>query len=198
MTNSVVVVKTVEIARVSLQAAMLEVIIQKKMPQSLIGLSQQQAIAFLNFMEDSFMKKRTILGTMVMMVVLVQMAFAGGKEDLQKYFNDTASKVKATEAPAQKREILSNSLQTMSKALDKVQNMPMVSAEDRSEIARFKAALQEKQDELAGSNGFERVPDAQLNAFSDYVVQDMEQASRTITLSLVSVLLIVIIIILLV
>jgi hypothetical protein len=47
-----------------------------------------------------------------------------------------------------------------------------------------------------GSNGYDRVADAQLNAFSDYVVQDMEQAERQITISLVSALLIVIILIL--
>ncbi|MCB0287262.1 MAG: hypothetical protein KDE57_11445, partial [Calditrichaeota bacterium] len=61
-----------------------------------------------------------------------------------------------------------------------------------------KATLQDKQDELMGNNGYERVSDAQLNAFSDYVVQDMEQADKTISISLVSALLIVIIIILLV
>ena len=76
---------------------------------------------------------------------------------------------------------------------------PLISQEDRAGIDRFKATLQEKQDELAGLKGFERVPDAQLNAFSDYVVQDMEQAAdRTITISLVTALLIVILIILLV
>lgn len=132
-----------------------------------------------------------------MMFVLVQAGLAGGKDDIQKYFNDTASKVKATTDPAQKRAILTKSLQTMSKALDKVQSSPLISKEDRASIDRLKAALQEKQDELAGSNGYERVADAQLNAFSDYVVQDMEQATRTVTISLVAALLIVIIIILL-
>ena len=86
----------------------------------------------------------------------------------------------------------------MSKALDKVQKSPLISKEDRAGIDQFKATLKENQDELAGSNGFERVPDAQLNAFSDYVVQNMEQADKTITISLVTALLIVIIIILLV
>jgi hypothetical protein len=129
---------------------------------------------------------------------LIQAGFAGGKDDIQKYFNDTASKVKATTNPAEKRAILDKSLQTMSKALDKVQKSPLISKEDREGIDQFKATLKENQDELAGSNGFERVPDAQLNAFSDYVVQNMEQADKTITISLVTALLIVIIIILLV
>jgi hypothetical protein len=144
------------------------------------------------------MLARTVFGVVVMMFVLIQAGFAGGKDDIQKYFNDTASKVKATTDPAEKRAILDKSLQIMSKALDKVQKSPLISKEDREGIKKFKATLKENQDELAGSNGFERVPDAQLNAFSDYVVQNMEQADKTITISLVTALLIVIIIILLV
>ncbi|OGB60047.1 MAG: hypothetical protein A2Y94_14220 [Caldithrix sp. RBG_13_44_9] len=144
------------------------------------------------------MLTRTVFGVIVMMFVLVQAANAGGNDGIQKYFNDTASKVKATADPAEKRAILDKSLQTMSKALDKVQSSPLISKEDRAGIDQFKAALQENQDELRGSNGYQRVPDAQLNAFSDYVVQNMEQADRSITISLVAALLIVIIIILLV
>ena len=75
-----------------------------------------------------------------------------------------------------------------------VRSSPLVSKADRAGLDRLKAALQEKQDELAGTNGYARVADDQLNAFSDYVVQDMEQADRTITISVVTALLIVIII----
>jgi len=128
-----------------------------------------------------------------MMFILVQ---AGNAGDIQKYFNDTACKVKATTDPVQKRAILDKSLQTMSKALDRVENSGLISQEDRAGIDRFKATLQEKQDELTGSDGYDRVADAQLNAFADYVVQDMEQAAQTITISLVTLLLIIIILIL--
>jgi hypothetical protein len=144
------------------------------------------------------MKAKIILGIIFTMFVLVQAGNAGEKNTIQKYFNDTASKVKATDDPVQKREILTNSLQTMAKALDKVESLGLISQDDRGGIDNFKAALQEKQDELIGANGFDRVPDAQLNAFSDYVVQDMEQADKQITISLVTALLIVIIIILVV
>jgi hypothetical protein len=142
------------------------------------------------------MKARIVLLVLVMMFVLVQAGIAGGKDDIQKYFNDTASKVKATEDPVQKREILNKSLQTMSQALDRVESSGLVSQDNRAGIDRFKTTLQEKQDELTGSNGFDRVADAQLNAFSDYVVQDMEQAAQSVTISLVAVLLIIIILIL--
>jgi len=144
------------------------------------------------------MKARMILGLFVIMFVLVQAGNAGAKGDIQKYFNDTACKVKATDDPAQKRALLNTSLQTMSEALDRVESSGLISQNDRAGIDRFKSTLQAKQDELTGRNGYERVGDAQLNAFSDYVVQDMEQAAEYITISVVTALLILIILILLV
>ncbi|MGA9349760.1 MAG: hypothetical protein WBW48_13280 [Anaerolineae bacterium] len=144
------------------------------------------------------MLARTVFGVVIMMFVLVQAGNAVGADDIQKYFNDTARKVKVTEDPAQKREILNKSFEKMSKALDKVQSSPLISKDDRVGIALLKSTLQEKQDELAGLNGYECVSDVQLNAFSDYVMQDMEQASQTVTISLVALLLIIIIVILLV
>lgn len=133
-----------------------------------------------------------------MMFVLALPANAGGKGELQKYFSDAANKVKATDNPSEKRKILNESFQTMSKALDMVQDSPLISKDDGVRIDCFKATLQEKQDELAGSNGYVRVSDEQLNAFSDYVVQDMEQADQIITISLVTLLLIIILIVLIV
>ena len=144
------------------------------------------------------MLARTVFGVIIIMFVLVQAANAVGTDDIQKYFNNTAGKVKAANDPVQKREILNKSLQTMSKALDRVQGSPLISKDDRAGIALLKSTLQEKQDELAGLNGYERVSDVQLNAFSDYVVQDMEQATQTVTISLVALLLIIIIVILVV
>jgi len=141
------------------------------------------------------MKTRIFVGFIVMMFVFVAPLSANGKGDIQKYFNDTANKVKATENAAEKREILNDSFQNLSKALDKVENMGLVSNENRDVFDQFKNNLQEKQDELAGNNGYERIPDSQLNNFSNYVVQDMEQA---LSISLVALLLIIILVILLI
>ena len=141
---------------------------------------------------------RKVFGFIIMMFVLVQAVNAQERDGIQKYFNDTASNVKATADPVEKREILNKSLQTMTKALDKVQRLQVISKEDQAGVDRFRATLQENQDELNGRNGYERVSDVQLNAFSMYVVQNMEQADTTITIGLVTALLIVIIIILLV
>ena len=133
-----------------------------------------------------------------MVCVLALAANAGGRGELQKYLSDAAIKVKATADPVEKRNILNQSFQTMSAALDMAQKSELISKNDGVGIDRFRAALQEKQDELAGSNGFVRVPDAQLNAFSNYVVQDMEQADQFITISVVTLLLIIILVVLLV
>lgn len=136
-------------------------------------------------------------GSIVMMCVLALTAHAGGRTELQKYFSDTALEVKATDDPSGKRNILSKSFQDMSRALDMMQSSPAISKDEDLGIDRFKATLQEKQDELAGDNGYARVPDEQLDAFSEYVVQDMEQAGAVITISLVTLLLIAILIVLL-
>jgi len=149
-------------------------------------------------MKGSIMKLQITLGTIAMIFIMAFPAVAGGTGELQKYFSDAAAKVKATNNPIEKREILNNSFINMSKALNTVQNLPFISENDRAGINNLKTKLQEKQDELSGSNGFVRVSDGQLNTFSDYVVQSSEQAFEVITISLVALLLIILIVILIV
>ena len=143
------------------------------------------------------MTARRVLGSIVILSVLTLPVLAGGKGDLQKYFSDAATRAKATANPAEKRQILDESFNTMFKAMDIAQSLPFISREDSLGIARFKATLQEKQDELAGRNGYVRVADTQLNAFSNYVVQGMEQADEVITISLVTLVIIILLVLLL-
>jgi hypothetical protein len=131
-----------------------------------------------------------------MAMVIAFASVAQGQENISKYFSDTAIKVKATADPIQKREILNSSFENMIKALNAVEGSPLISKDDKIGIARIRSIIKDKQDELAGLNGFERVPDDQLNAYSNFVVQDMEQATETVKISLVALLLIIIIIIL--
>jgi hypothetical protein len=144
------------------------------------------------------MKARRALGSIVIMSVLALPAFAGGKGEIQKYFSDAASRAKATANPVEKRQILDESFNTMFTALDIAQTLPFISKNDSLGIVRFRATLQEKQDELAGRNGYVRVSDQQLNAFSSYVVQDIEQADEVITISLLTLVLIILLVVLLV
>jgi len=136
-----------------------------------------------------------------LLVVLGVLGWAGtamSQDKVHNYLNDTSLKVKAATSPEQKREILTHSLSEMTRAIDTVKGAPLATDQDRANLDRLQVTLQEKSDELVGANGFDRVPDDQLNAFSTYVVQDMEQAVKTITVSLVVALLIIIIIILIV
>jgi len=134
----------------------------------------------------------------ILMGVLTLPAYADGKGAIQKYFSDVATRVKAADSPSEKRDILNGSLQTMSTALDMLGTSASISPDDAAGIDHVKALIQEKRDELAGNNGYARVPDGQLNNFADYVVQDMEQADQLITISIITLLLIIILIVLLV
>ena len=144
------------------------------------------------------MKARAAFGSIVMLCVLALTAHAGGKGDLQKYFSDAATRVKATDNPSEKRVILNESFQTMTQALDMVGSSSLISNDERAGLDRLQATLKDKQDELTGSNGYARVSDQQLNAFSTYVVQDMEQADTIVTVSLVTLILLAILLVLIV
>ena len=144
------------------------------------------------------MTVRRAFGSIAMVCALALPLFAGGKGEIQDYFSDAARKVKATANPAEKRQILTGSIQNMSTVLGIVQRMPLISKDDMAGINQLQSAFQEKQDELAGNNGYARVPDEKLNAFSDYIVQDMEQANQVITISLITLLLIIILIVLII
>jgi uncharacterized membrane protein len=139
---------------------------------------------------------RTLLGTLVILFAMGPALLAHDGGDISTHFNNTARAVKAENDPVQKRAILSHSLETMTSALEKIEHSGLFSDKDRVGSKHLKSSLQEKQDELNGTNSFERVPDAQLNNFSDYVVQDMQQADRYITISAVTLLLIIILLVL--
>jgi len=148
------------------------------------------------------MTARRAYGVLAMIGMLMGLltfpAHADGTGAIQRYFSDVANRVKAADGPSDKRDILDGSLHTMSTALDMLGTSATMSPEDAAGIDRVRALIQEKRDELAGRNGYVRVPDGQLNNFADYVVQDMEQADQLITISLITLLLIIILVILLV
>jgi hypothetical protein len=130
-------------------------------------------------------------------LTLAHIGQADANENIQRYFNEIASEVKAIDNPNIKREILNNSFETVTNTLTRVSSAPFISDTDRSGIENLKAVIQQYQDELAGENGLERVSDGQLDDFSEYVVQNLEQATRYITLSVGTAILIGILLLLL-
>jgi hypothetical protein len=128
-------------------------------------------------------------------VVLAGTGVAHAQDAILDRLNDAAVEVKATSDPVQKRAILAKNIDGVIGALNTVRGAPMLSEQDAASVDQVQAVLQERSDELAGRNGFSRVPDDRLDAFSSYVVQDLEQA-HNITISVVTLLLIIIILIL--
>lgn len=116
--------------------------------------------------------------------------------ELKDYFNKINQKVKQTRDPVQKREILNNSFDELLKAFNAAKQMPL-SEKDIAGINYFKQKIQDKQNELNGLNGYEKVSDASLNQFANYTMQQFEQSAEYITISVVTLLLIIILVALL-
>jgi hypothetical protein len=117
------------------------------------------------------------------------------QDRLKRHVRDVVQTVKAAPTAARKRAILDEKLRGMIEALDRAEQMTAL-PQDRAGIDALRGRLQEKLDELHGRNGYEAVPASELDAFADYLQQDIEQAD-TITISLTTALLILILVILL-
>jgi hypothetical protein len=115
----------------------------------------------------------------------------------KNHLNSIVQKVGQADDAVTKREILNSSLTNLTNAVEKVEKMNSVSSEDKVALAKFKDGIKSKKDELNGLNDFNRVKDGQLNNFATYVLQDFEQADKTVTFSVTTLLLIIIILILL-
>ncbi len=137
-----------------------------------------------------------ILAIIFGLVTAPALADVNPREKLKQHVRDIVKRVKAAPTAAKKRSILDEKLRNMVKALNRAEEMGALSPQDQSAIDALRTQLREKIDELNGLNGYEAVPDRQLDSFADYVQQDFEQADRVVTISLTSALLIILLIIL--
>ena len=146
------------------------------------------------------MKKLTISFLLLLFsvtVIPVRAQTTDAHDRLKKHINQMVENVQQAETVTEKRDILNQSFDDLMTTFDKVHEMDLVSNSDKEAIADFRNTIQEKKDELNGTNGYDKVPDSQLDEFADYVQQDIEQADRVITISLTTALLIIIILLLL-
>jgi hypothetical protein len=111
---------------------------------------------------------------------------------LKEYLNGTANEVYNTEDPVEKREILDNMFHDLLRAFDVAEDWPLFSKDEKGTIGEFKNKVMDKHNELNGYEGYEKVADKDLNAFSTYTVQDFEQAAEYVTISIVALILIII------
>ncbi len=118
-------------------------------------------------------------------------------DKLKAEINNMVESVDEAKTAVEKREILNSSFDKLITTFNRVESMKQVPESDKQVLAGFKNSIQDKKDELNGTNGYERVPDSELNDFAQFVQQDLEQADRFITISVTTALLIVLILLLL-
>lgn len=112
---------------------------------------------------------------------------------IKQYFNSALEQINEAETPAQQRQILDRSLDKMISVLGTLQTWPDVPQSELLTVQQLRQRFVEKQDELQGRNGYERVSDNDLVAFANYVQQDMENAGLFPLLGLTNVIVMVVI-----
>ena len=118
-------------------------------------------------------------------------------ETFKKHFNETVEQVHLTESADEKRAILNDSFTKMKTTLDRIESEANLTEDEIAQLATFRSNISDMQNELNGQDGFEEVLDENLNDFSNFSQDFIEQANRTITISLTTALLIIIILLLL-
>lgn len=118
-------------------------------------------------------------------------------ETFKKHFSETVEQVHQTESADEKRAILNDSFTQMITTLDQVEAKADLTEDEIAQLVAFRNDISEKQSELNGLDGFEEVLDEDLDDFSSFSQDFVEQANRTITIGLTTALLILIILLLL-
>jgi len=147
------------------------------------------------------MRKFKIIIIVIVALVFAQPLIARVSSDniedqLKNYMNEITLKVKGTEDPIQKRVLLDETLLDILKAVKTVKALPTTTEREQKLLGKFEESVQAKYDELNGLNDFERVADEDLDSFTDYVLQDLEQARNYVTMGLGVFILLIILIIL--
>ncbi|MEX1013894.1 MAG: hypothetical protein WDZ80_01920 [Candidatus Paceibacterota bacterium] len=118
-------------------------------------------------------------------------------ETFKKHFNETVEQVHQTESADEKRAILNESFTKMITTLDRIESKANLTEDEIAQLVSFRNDISEKQSELNGQDGFEEVLDEDLDDFSNFSQDFVEQADRTLTIGLTTALLILIILLLL-
>jgi soluble cytochrome b562 len=118
-------------------------------------------------------------------------------ETFKKHFNETVQAVHSTDNADEKRAILNESFNKMISAIDRIESQAPLTEDESAKITSYKLGLTEILNELNGLDGFDKTTDENLDEFSDYSQDYIEQANNTITISVVTVILIAIILLLL-
>ena len=155
----------------------------------------------LNSKNDSMMiTLRPIVTTLLLLFALQSMALAQSTditEVFKKHFNETVQEVQQTDDAEDKRVILNESFNKMITALDRIESRANLTEDEQSQLNSFRSDIAERQNELNGLDGFDEIVDEDLDDFSNFSQDFMEQANRTITIGASTLVLIIILLLLL-
>ncbi|MBP3193775.1 hypothetical protein [Natronogracilivirga saccharolytica] len=118
-------------------------------------------------------------------------------ESFKKHFNETVQAVHETDDADEKRAILNESFNKMISVIDRIESAVSLTEDENAILATYKYDLEKKKNQLNGLDGYDQVVDKDLDDFSNFSQDMIEQASRTITIGVTTALLILIILLLL-
>lgn len=142
----------------------------------------------------------TILTSLLLVFAIQTVSYAQSvniTETFKKHFNETVLDVQATDNSVEKRAILNKSLSKMINTIETIEKRATLTDIEIADLQTYKLGLVDKQSELNGLDGFDRVLDNDLDDFSNYSQNFIEQANRTVTIGVTTALLILIILLLL-
>jgi len=142
----------------------------------------------------------TILASVLFVFAMQTATFAQSAditETFKKHFNETVQAVHDTEDADEKRAILNESFTKMLTAIDRIESRASLTEDEIASLNTYKLDLTEKQNELNGLDGFDEIVDEDLDDFSNFSQDFIEQANRTVTIGVGTALLIILILLLL-
>jgi hypothetical protein len=142
----------------------------------------------------------TFLASILLVFAIQTVSFAQSvniTETFKKHFNETVQAVQDTDNAEEKRAVLNESFYKMITAIDRIETLASLTDNERASLNSYKHGLTEKLSELNGLDGFEEIMDEDLDDFSNFSQDFIEQANRTITIGVGTAVLIALLLILL-
>ncbi len=99
----------------------------------------------------------------------------------KKILNTTVGHVHAESNVDKKRVLLTETLNKLDSGIELARDSQMFTKEKKLLLNELAERIEERREELEGRNGFSAISDSNLDAFSVFIQQDMEQAFFAIT-----------------
>lgn len=141
----------------------------------------------------------TFLASLLLVCAFQATAFAQSAnitETFKKHFNETVQEVHETENAEEKRAVLNESFDKMISAIDRIESLSSLTEDESAALQTYRLGITEKMNELNGLDGFDEIVDEDLDDFSNFSQDFIEQANRTITIGVGTALLILVILLL--